>query len=431
MAYKHMDAYIALTDNSSFPLKDGYINEFEELLYDEFENASNVFTIEEEYPFASNEWRNQIVRINHVIDSDTGEKRGDDYKKILFKELDHPTQPGWQYRFDDNVWITYNTESIKSLTADALVERCNNTLRWIDDDGSLNEVPCAITEIIKQTRDYSTAGSSLVIPAGFFEIRCQFNEKSNKIKHNQRFLLGNPSNWNAFRVHGAGVQNYKNLKTYDNMSAGIIRIIVGANFLDLDTDDLVRGIADFNKSVYSLTINNTNVIGNIGRKIQLTATLLLNGQTTTKSLTWASDNENVAKVDSSTGLLTMIGIGACEISCSITDNPARQDSIIINVSGAPVTDYEIVITPNQNFVSQGRTQVFDVRLWLNGVVQSNTFVFTLDSNTVPAANYTYTVINGNSFSIKNIDRFLTDSLNINCVSGSNSKSIDIMLKASY
>ena len=422
-----MDAYLGIESSSS---KEYYVETFKELLYAEFENASDVWTIEEEYPFASGLWREQVVRINHVIDSDTGEKRGDDYKKILFKELDHPTQPGWQYRFSDNIWLTYNTEAIKSLTSDALVTRCNNTLRWIDDDGSLNEVPCAITEIIKQTRDYSTAGSSLVIPAGFFEIYTQFNDRSNKIKANQRFLLGNKDHWFCFRVHGAGVQNYRNLKTFDNMSPGIVRIIVGANFVNEQTDDLINGIADVNKSVYSLTIDNQNVIGNIGRKIQLTSTLLFNGSTTTRNLTWASDNENVAKIDSSTGLLTMIGVGGCEIMCSLTDNPAVFDTIIISVSGAPVTDYEVVITPNKNYILQGDTQVFDVRLWLNGVVQSNTFTFTLDSNTVPAANYTYSVINGNSFSIKNIKKFLTDSLNVNCVSGSNSKSIDIMLQTS-
>ncbi len=397
-----------------------------------FSLATDVFTIEEEYPFGSEQYQPLYVRVDHVINSDTGEKRGDDFKKLLFQDLQKTVQPGQQYRFVDNTWLTYNTEStMTSGGVKSLLVRCNNTFRWIDDDGSLNEIPCAITDIIKQTRDYSTAGSSLVIPAGFFEILCQFNEKSNKIKANQRFLFGNKDHWFCFRVHGAGVQNYRNLKTFDNMSPGIIRIIVGANFINEQTDDLVRGIADFNKSVYSLSINNQNVIGNIGRKIQMTSTLLFNGSTTSRNVTWSSDNENVAKINPDTGLLTMIGIGGCEIMCSLTDNPAVFDTIMITCSGSPVSDYEVVITPNQNYILQGDTQTFDVRLWLNGIVQSDTFAFTLDSNTVPIANYVYTVIDGHSFSVKNIKKFLTDSLNVNCVSGSNSKSIDIMLKTAY
>lgn len=430
MAYKHMDAYIALTGNNSFPLKNEYIDEFKELLYQEFENASDVFTIQEEVPIASGNFEDVVVRINHVIDSDTGEKRGDDFKKILFKELNHFTQPGQQYQFDNNYWLTYNTESIKSLTADALVTRCNNTLRWIDEDGSLNEIPCAITDIIKQTRDYSTAGSSLVIPAGFFEILCQFNSTSNKIKSNQRFLFGNKDHWFCFRVHGAGVQNYRNQKTFDNMSPGIIRIIVGANFVNEQTDDLVNGVCDVNKNIYSLSINNQNVAGNVGRKIQLTSTLLFNGSTTTKSLTWSSDNENVAKIDSN-GLLTMIGVGGCEIMCNLTDNPAIFDTIMINVSTGPVLDYEIMITPDKNYILQGDTQVYTAYLWLNGIQQNDIVSFTLSPNIVPLDNYTYTVLTDNSFSITNIKKFLTDSLNVNCVSGSNSKSIDITLRASF
>lgn len=405
-----------------------------------FDLATDVFTIEEEYPMGSQEYIPLKVRVDHVIDSDTGEKRGDDYKKLLFQNLQQTVQPGQQYRFANNIWLTYATESIAtSGGVKSLIKQCNNVLRWVDENGGLYEVPCSVTEIIKQTRDYSTAGSSLVIPAGFFEILCQFNSRSNRIRSNQRFLLGNggfsedgeDNHWFCFRVHGAGVQNYRNLQTFDNLSPGILRIIVGANFVNEQTDDLIRGIADFNKSIYSLSIDNQNVIGNIGRKIQLTSTLLLNGQTTIKSLTWASDNENVAKIDSSTGLLTMIGIGACEISCSITDNPDRIDSIIITCSGAPVSDYEVVISPNKNYILQGDTQVFDVRLWLNGIVQSNVFVFTLNSNTVPVSNYSYSVIDGNHFSIRNIKMFLTDSINVNCVSGANSKSIDVNLRASY
>lgn len=427
--YQYLRASLPITNVTP---KNSYINDFQENLYAEFADASDVWDIEEEPILGSGIYQPTTVRINHVIDSDTGEKRGDDFKKILFKELDHPSQPGRQYRFNDNIWLTYNTEAIKSLTSDALVTRCNNVFRWIDDEtGALYEVPCAITDIIKQTRDYSTAGSSLVIPAGFFEILCQFNDKSNKIRANQRFLFGNKDHWFCFRVHGAGVQNYRNLKTFDNMSPGIIRIIVGANFVNEQTDDLVRGIADFYKSIYSLKINNQNVIGNIGRKVQLTSTLLLNGQTTTKSLTWSSDNQNVAKIDESTGLLTMIGIGGCEIMCAITDNPAVFDTIIVTCSGAPVLDYEVVITPDKNYILQSDTQIYDVRLWLNGIVQSNTFGFTLNTNTVPAANYVYSVIDGNHFSIKNIKMFLTDSINVNCVSGGFSKSIDINLRMAF
>lgn len=421
----------ALLSNSPTTNKDVYIELFRENLNQEFTNASDVFTIQEESPFASGEYQDVVVRINHVIDSDTGEKRGDDYKKILFKELDHFTQPGQQYKFDDNTWITYNTESIKSLTADALVKRANNTLRWLGADGGLYEVPCSIGELIKQTRDSVPPGSfSIPTPAGFFEILVQFNEKSNKIKANQRFLFGNSSNWTCFRVHGAGVQNYNNLKTLDNNSSGLIRLIVSANFVDEQTDDIINGICDVNKSVYTLSIDNTNVIGNIGKKIQLTSKVQFNGQDVTRNVVWSSDNEDIAKVDSN-GLLTLIDVGGAEIMCGLKDNPAIFDTIIISVSRDPVLDYEIIITPNQNYILKGDSQTFSVYLWLNGVQQSDTFTFSLNPNTVPSANYTFNGGSGNSFDLYNKKMFLTDVLSVTCTSGTQSKTIDITLKGAF
>ncbi len=430
MPYTHMNAYLSYNNNMT--LKDEYVEEFNQLLQEQFENASDVWTIQEEYPFASEEYRDIPVRVTHVINSATGEKRGDDYKHLLFKDLDHDTKPGWYYKFDNNTWISYNTDKIKSLAADTYIERCNNTLRWLSDDGGLYEVPCFITELIKQTRDSIPPGAnSISVPAGFTEITVQLNDKTNKIRPNQRFLFGRPGNWACFRVHGAGVQNWDNLETYNNNGFGILLLHVSINSVNDQTDDIVNGICDVKKSVYTIHINNQNVIGNIGKKIQLTSSVQLNNQTVTRPVTWLSDDENIAKVDSETGLLTMIGLGGCEISCSLKDNPDRVDSIIINVSQSPVYDYEIFVTPDNNGIYQGKSQTYNVYLWLNGVQQSDAFVFTLNPNTIPSSNYDYAVLGSNSFSINNKKMFLTDVLNIDCVSGSHSKSISVQLKASF
>jgi len=109
--YQYLKASLPITNVTP---KNSYINDFQQNLYAEFADASDVWDIEEEPILGSETYQPTTVRINHVIDSDTGEKRGDDFKKILFKELDHPSQPGRQYRFNDNIWLTYNTEAIKS-----------------------------------------------------------------------------------------------------------------------------------------------------------------------------------------------------------------------------------------------------------------------------------------------------------------------------
>ena len=39
------------------------------------------------------------------------------------------------YFFDENWWVTINSEIIKNLAATATVRRCNNVLRWKAADG--------------------------------------------------------------------------------------------------------------------------------------------------------------------------------------------------------------------------------------------------------------------------------------------------------
>ena len=137
-----------------------------------------------------------------------------DFKLLLFSELDHPTDLGRIYKFGDNYWITVNIDKINTLVATVTVRRCNNVLRWQDVSGAIYEVPCIINYLIKENRDYSTAGSAIVVPSGMIEIIAQFNSDSNRIKANQRFLFGNPNNWTAYRVEGGGISNFNNLSLY-------------------------------------------------------------------------------------------------------------------------------------------------------------------------------------------------------------------------
>ena len=163
MAYTYMTAGMGI--NNKTP-KDMYIELFQETLNQQFANATDYQTIKEEIPFASNNYQDVNVRVvTHVVTSETGSKNGDDYKKILFQDIGHATGQGYYYNFNSNYWLVINSDSIKNLAATCVVQRCNNVLRWIDRQGGYHAIPCAITELIKENRDYSTSGSSVVLPA--------------------------------------------------------------------------------------------------------------------------------------------------------------------------------------------------------------------------------------------------------------------------
>jgi hypothetical protein len=336
------------------------------------------------------------------------------------------------YYFDNNYWIVVNSEGIKSLAASVTVKRCNNTLRWLETTtGKIYSAPCSIEYLVKQNRDYSTAGSALVVPSGSIEIITQFNDTSNKIQPSQRFLFGNQGNWQGYKIMGGGINNFNGLETLDALSAGILRIsLYYAQKGDGEVDDLVNGIADVGEYSYVLTIPSTATL-QTGKNLILTPTLTLNGITNGSALTWTSNKSSVATVNSS-GVVTSVGAGSAIITCSMTGNSVVSDTCSLTVSASSLDTYEIRITPDVNFVLEGITQNFLVKLWKNGIIQGDSFTFDLlGSNTVPASKFDLTFIDGNNFSIKNIGRYLNASIPIKCTSGSNEKTLGITLRGAW
>lgn len=424
MAYKYLTAYSSIANITP---KQSYIDLFQETLNQQFKNSSDWFTIQEETPFASKSYSNIDVRINHLINAETGIKLGDDWKSILFSNVTHTTQIGMLYNFDNNIWITTNTESIKNLAASATVKRCNEIMRWLDQKtGAIYSEPCSIDYLIKEPRDYATAGSALVTPSGYIQIKVQFNDRTNLIRPNQRFLFGNSKNWTAYKIVGTGVNNLNRLKTNDELSVGIILLEAVANFVNYETDDITNGIADTGQNVYTLSLDQSSISGSIGQIVKLTATVTLNNDIVTVPLTWISSDITKATVNSS-GLVTMLANGVANITVNISNSPVNAVSVA-TISITPTPNKTILIVPNQNFVYEHSTQNFSVYLYINDIVQSDTLTFTCNPNGIPSTNYTFSTVDGNHFSVKNIEKFLTANLKITCTSGSNSKILDIQLK---
>lgn len=425
MPYKYMSAMSYVNDKSP---KTVYREGFQALLDEQFYNASDWYTIGEETVRGSSDYYDIDVRINNVVNTETGVLQGDDYKTLLFKEMDHAVELGTMYYFENNYWLVINVQIIASLAATATIKRCNNSLRWVDPDGGYHNVPCSIDYLIKENRNYATAGSALVLPSGFMEVVVQYNSAVNTIRPNNRFLFGNSDNWTAYRVYGGGVGNFNNLDTTN--TPGFIRLSMGTDFVNTDSDDLVNGIADYLQNVYTVNITDSSITGQVGNALQLYATVNLNGETVIRTLSWESSDEDIASVDSN-GLVTFVGVGACTITCTIENNSLFYDTCTATTSATPVSDYQIVVSPTTNYILEGSIQEFDVYLYKNGVIQADAFVFSLDANAVPSANYIYAVTDPNVFSVENIERFLTDKLEVTCTSGAYSKVIEIYLRGKW
>jgi len=283
--------------------------------------------------------------------------------------------------------------------------------------------------MVKEPRDYLTSGSPFATPGGFLHIEMQLNERTNLIRENQRFLFGNPNHWTCYKVIGTGLNDFRNQYTYDNESVQILSLDLIANFVNDELDDVVNGIADVNTNLYTITLNKATAAGIPTNTIQLIPTVTYNGKTTTRTVIWETSNALVATVSTS-GLVTLVANGVCNITATIEGNPAN-DVCPITVSSIPVLNSDIRLSPDTNYVLEGATQTYAVYLYENDIIQADTFTITCNRNSVPAANFTFTQTTGNQFTIKNTLRDSSSYLTITCTVGAVVETYNIYLRGGW
>lgn len=411
MAYKYILASINAGARKGSNPKNQYIELFQRTLDEQFYNSSNWWTIQEETEVGSKEYIPVDVRIAHVINAETGLKLGDDWKTLLFKSIEHPVYLGKHYIFENNTWLTTNTEILKNLTATATIRRCNNTMRWMDvSTGAIYEEPCCIEYLVKEPRNYATQGSPFITPGGFIHIEMQYNDNTSKIRQNQRFLFGNKGHWTAYKIIGTGVNDYRNMYTYDNNSATILSLDLIADYLSPEIDDIERGIANVYENNYEIILNHNQITSAINNTIQLIPSILLNGKVVERELGWNSSNPEIATVDGN-GVVTTIGIGEVDITAIIKDNPASAVcKIFVSTTGDSLVEARLI--PDINYILEGSTELYSVYLFENGNQLQDALTINIVPNEVPLSNFEFSIVDGNHFSVKNKMRHLSSYITI-------------------
>lgn len=402
---------------------------FQELLDAQFSNAPDIYTIGEEQVFGSEDFVDITVRVNRAIDSYTMEKLGDDFKLLLFQDTSHPLWMGKKFYFDNNYWIVYNLDTIKNVATSATVRRCNNVLRWVDVDGNYYSEPCIIDYRINRMVD-DIRKIDPVMPEGFINIYSQLNSRSRLIVPGQRFLFGNTDHWTAYKVYGNGLRIFLNNETSDNDSSRVIALNAGASFVNEDTDDLALGIADKYHEIYELSVEPTSITGSIGTSYQIVPNVTVNDIPVAEDITYAISDTSIASV-SDIGLVSLITNGSAIITAYMTDNTSVSASALATVSASSVMDYEIRITPSTAYVLQGTSSTYGIYGYLGGVIQGDTFTFTLADYNVPSDHYVLSAIDDNHFAVSNSLMYLEAPLIITATSGSYSKNISINLRGAW
>ena len=189
--------------------------------------------MQEQNSIGSWEFEDLEVHLNHVTEEGSNSlKNGDDFRELIFQDLDHEIQRGLYYKFSDNYWIATYTDEAKRITKDVIVRRCNNNLKWRDKDGMIQEYPCIIDYELSGGKPSNT--EDIVTPTNSITVIVQSNIDTRNIEVNQRFLI----NKRPYKL--GGYNNYlqnditssyttllyfslyiDELSPYDNLTSGI------------------------------------------------------------------------------------------------------------------------------------------------------------------------------------------------------------------
>lgn len=244
MALKFYKAYLNTTSKEP----NEYWRELRQAAVDDtWFDTSTVSRVEGQTSVGKKTYACESVQLNSVLDPKTGSSLGDNFRKIIYRNLaeaeitEDTTKTkrflGKYYKFDNYTWLTINTNTNVGAIATAIVEKCNNTLKWYDANGVFHIYPCVFERSLSSTGfDYGSKGVAEVSATSL--IKVQRNAETETIQYNQRFLFDE----RAFQVKQ--INNHIS-STY--MELYIFEIQIQAN------DDLKNNIANTENEISPTT----------------------------------------------------------------------------------------------------------------------------------------------------------------------------------
>ena len=261
-----------------------FYEELNKNIYEQsFENAPNYYAvdsttpIEYEYPYGTSNWYRVEARVDNIILPNSGAKSGNDYKNFIFK----PNFPleilyGMKFRWKNNIWLVQNTDGMNSdIGKSCVVRRCNNVLRFFNQNGEKVYEPCCMDEVVRFTNTNRTP--QITTAKGEYVILVQRNENTLGLKPNDRFLFGTPKQRECLRIYGTGIRNFINSVTDDENSPSLTQIYLEHYQYDAQLDDLEEGFCNAFKKQLNNESENSNFSNDVV-EITPNITYLLSGK---------------------------------------------------------------------------------------------------------------------------------------------------------
>ena len=383
-----MDYYNTFLTVNKHP-KRVYKESFQSLVDDLFEYSSTFQDdVYEEQTFGKMDFCRKKVRINTIIDAKTGQRVNDDYKKVIFPDIDYAPPLGTRFLFDNNIWIAFSTDNIKTETSSVYVRRCNNTINTQDQYGNIHKEPCYIDYKLTETqlwKDYT-----LDVPSGRIYVTCQMNEYTENISINTRIVFGH----STYRVRQ--LSDYDRSDTFDESSVHLLSFYADYDNIAED-DNLELSVANYKCFDYSIeTVDSIKNI--IGYKDVLKYKVILNGEPIDGNVIWSTDNPEIATINN-LGEFELLQNGECNFIGKFEFNESVSVSVPVFVQDHEEIEYKDILTPNIYYISLNDVQKYSVYEYKNQIREDTKF--DIQCFDVPTSNYIFES-DGNNFAIKNL-----------------------------
>lgn len=336
--------------NGMVPQPDEEYRANQQAFYDEqWDNTSARITIQEQEAIGSDVYNDVEVWINKVIGTtSTFMKNGEDFRQLIFRDINYRPQRGRYYKFEDNWWIADFQNYAEGLASDTTVRRCNNALRMIDpENGSIFSIPCAV--------DYDMTSPSVqvsryvITPNNHAIVYVQANKDTMRLfKLNTRFMLGGrPFKLDSF-------QNAL-LEDINNKVPTILYLDLYLDELH-GQDDVEKNLAYNGDYVYHVTVNSNDLTLTPGTEGELNATVTLNGSQVMRDVKWSSSDEDVVKITTD-GKYQVIGTNRerAIIKAELVGNKDANGTVLITVANDSEITPVVLLSPIFTKIRQYQT----------------------------------------------------------------------------
>lgn len=343
--------------------------------------TSAKYTIKEQADFGSSVYNDIEVWIDYVVGlGSRGTTNGDDFRQLIFRDINYQVKRGLYYQFDGNTWIVYFSDEYSSLSKDAGVRRCNNVMRIIDpENGSIFSIPCVVD--YDMTSPSQQVSSYIITPNNHATIMVQGNADTLRLfKLNTRYILGG----RPFKLLA-----YQNA-LIDKSIAPTPTLLYLDLYLDElhANDDIANQLADNGDYQYAIEIDSVDMELTNGAVGSLTASISLNGEEVNREIVWSSSDSNIVSIDSN-GNYQVVGTNgqSCIITAMLQGNTNVISSIQINVVESEVLQAKVILEPIFDNIRQYESIDFKVQASYGGKIYNpNTISLSLSQNNIIASN---------------------------------------------